>query len=483
MTKQQVSRWQEWQIRDFSEGLIDKVDDNLLPENAAKDCQNFISRTIGSLKKRPGQARLNPAAALGGPIQGLYAYYYGTPISTRRLIAAANGVVAWWNPATSAWVNLQTGQSVTQPFMFETCVNYMVCFNGVDQPWKWSGSVVSNLLNAPVDGRFPVLYKEKLFVVRIAEPSTLRWSDTFQPESWPAVNYQPVKSGDGDEITCLRKYMGDLVIFKRRSIHVLRGSSLDDFRLEEMDGRLGCAGPFAAAALGPHLYFVADEGICVFNGMRAVNISAERIPKLWATVNKEYLHKAAVGVWDGLVWFALPEGGSTYNNLILIYAPPAGGAAGGKLWPWRGIDASYFQPFSDGTQDLFYAGDSNAGFVNRQDTGTDDFGSPITAFWEGKSFDQGSPEREKKAKRAFVEDSPETVNTVTLQVSLDYGAFGALTLKASDDMVREFRFASGTRWRYLTPKFIHNALGPCEVRGLLIPYKPRRKPKVREASA
>ena len=46
--------WQEFEIKDFSEGLIDKVDDDLLPENAA-DVQNFIGTKIGSLKKRAGQ--------------------------------------------------------------------------------------------------------------------------------------------------------------------------------------------------------------------------------------------------------------------------------------------------------------------------------------------------------------------------------------------------------------------------------------------
>lgn len=471
---------QEWQIRDFSEGLIDKVDDNLLPENVARDCQNFISRTIGSLRKRSGQARLNPNAPLGGPILGLYAYYYGTPIATRRLVAAADGVVAWWDADTEAWVNLKTGQSKTQPPFFETCVNYMVCFTGVDQPWKWNGSEVTDLENAPVDGRWPVLHKEKLFVVPVTEPSTIVWSESFAPEEWPAINYWDIKKGDGDEITCLRKHLGELIIFKRRSLHSLRGTSLDDFRLEELDSRLGCVGPRAAAALGPYLYFVSDEGLCVFNGMRAVNLTAERIPKLWSQINKAQLHKAAAAVWDGLVWFALPEGDADYNNLVIAYVPTADGGVGGKIWPYRGINASCFQSFDDGNRIRFYAGDAKAGFVNQQDTGTDDFGTAINAYWEGKSFDQGMPEREKQAKQAFVQDSPETINRVTLQLSLDYGDFQTMELKASDNMIREYRFPpNARRWRYMTPRLTHSQFGPCEVRGLLIPYKTRRKPKVR----
>jgi hypothetical protein len=468
---------QNWEIRDFSEGLIDKADDNLLPENAARDCQNFIGRYIGSLKKRGGQARLNPEAALGGPILGLYAYYYGTPIATRRLVAAANGVVAWWDFKDKKWTNLKTGLKTTNPFMFETCVNYMVCFNGLDKPWKWNGTTVSDLANAPADGQFPVLHKEKLFVVPVTDPSAIYWSESFQPEEWPEVNFWKVKEGDGDEITCLKKHLGELIIFKRRSIHSLRGTSLDDFRLEEMDSRLGCVGPLAAAALGPYLYFVSDEGLCVFNGMSATNISAGRIPKLWDRINKEKLNKAAVGVWDNIVWFALPEGESTYNNLVIAYIP---GSDGGKFWPWRGINASCFQPFDDGAKVVLYAGDSNAGYINQQDIGTDDFGDPIHAYWEGRAFDQGLPEYEKKAKHIYVQDSPETINAVMLQISLDYGNFNTLNLKTNDGMIRDFLLPHGfNKWRYLTPRLSHDQIGPCEVRGLLVPYKTGHKPKVR----
>ena len=464
----------EFIIKDFSEGLIDKIDDNLLPENAAKDVQNWIGRYVGSLTKRNGQVRLN-STPLGGPISGLYPYYVG---STRRIIVSANGVVAYWTG--SAFVDLKTALNTTAPYFFETCINYMVAFNGVDAPWKWDGTTVSALANAPTDGQFPVLHKEKLFVVPKSTPSTLKWSDSFAPETWQGVNYWDVKKGDGDSITNLKKFLGELVIFKRRSIHSLRGTSLDDFRLDENVTQIGCVGPNAATLSTLYVYFVSDEGLMAYNGLKVINISQDRIPKLWANINKQYIDKAAVGIWGKFIWFALPEGSSTYNNMVILYDPPADGAAGGKFWSLRGINASCFMRYSDGTQELFYAGDSNAGYVNQQDVGSDDFGSVINAYWVGKVFDMGSPERDKRAKRVFVKDSPTTTNVVDLQISMDYGAFSSLNLRGTDRYVREFRFSSAnTRWRYLAPKLIHNALGPCEVRGILMPYKARTRPKVR----
>lgn len=454
--------WQEWETTDFSEGLIDKVDDNLLPENAAADVQNFISTKIGSLKERPGQARLN-GVDLGGPVRGLHAYYYG---SQRRLMAAANGKVAYWDPVTEGFVDIKTVLNASAQTDFATLVNYLVAFNGVDAPWKWDGTTVSALANAPADGQFALLHKEKLFTVPASESSTLKWSDSFQPESWPGVNYWDVKKGDGDDIICLRKHLDTLVIFKRYSLHTLSGTNLDDFRLEEMDERIGCVGKFAAAVDGPYLYFVSDEGLCMYNGMQVKNLSEQRIPNLWKSINKEYIHKAVVVVWDGLIWFALPEGASTYNNLVIVYNP-----AGGKFWSWRSIEAACFQVYYDGVQRKLYSGDAALGFVNQQDTGTDDFGNPIGAYWEGKAVAAGVADRKNMFGWAVIQDSP-GANDINLQVSLDYGNFVSLQDGGGDALVRRYDFFDSYEGRYLKPKLIHSALGGCEVRGLKVYFKP-----------
>jgi len=457
--------WQEWKIKDFSEGLIDRVDDDLLPENATRDCQNVIARKIGLLQKRPGQTRLN-SSALGGSIQGMHAYYTGT---NRYLVAAAGGAVSYWNG--SSFDSIKTGLNTTAQFCFETCVNYMVAFNGVDAPWKWDGATVSALANAPTDGQFALLHKEKLFTVPKSDPSTLYWSDSFQPESWPAVNYWDVRKGDGDVITCITSHLDELVVFKRRSLHVLRGTSLDDFRLDTADITLGCVGPFAAAAFGPYLYFVSDEGVCVWNGARAVNLSREKIPGFWSRVNQQYIRKAAVGVWDGLVWFALPIDGAAYNNAVLIYYPPEGEALGGKFWPWFGINASCFLKYDDGTQLAFLSGDASAGYVNRQYAGTDDFGSPINAYWIGKSFDVTEAERKCRFGWAVIQDSPGAAD-VDIQFSIDYGPFVSLVPAEYDSLVRRYNFFDVYTGRYLRPKIVHNALGGCEVRGVKVYFLP-----------
>ena len=467
-----------WTIKNFSGGLISMLGDTLIPDNASPDCQNVISRIVGTLLKRPGQARLT-STALGGAIRGLHAYYYGaTP--TRRIVAAANGVVSHWNG--TEWTSLKTGLNTAADVLFEDCVNYMVSFNGVDAPWKWDGTTVSALANAPAKGRFCVLHKEKLFTVDADTPSTLVWSDSFAPETWTAKNYWDVKKGDGDEITNLTKFIGEQVIFKRRSIHSLRGTSLDDFRLDEMETRVGCVGKRAAVADGMRVYFVADDGFYEFNGMKATNLSKASVPKFWDTVNKQYIHKAAVKAWGGLIWVALPTGASTYNNAVLIYDPPnAITGKPGSFWPWTGINASCFIDYNSGTDVKLYAGDANAGYVNQQDTGTDDFGEATDAYWIGKTYDGGDAGYRKKTKKVLLEDSPDTTNVMTLSLSLDYGTFKHPPYYGKEGYMREFRLdIEENRWRYLQYKIAHKKTGACEIRGVTIPIKQYPGMKVRD---
>jgi len=245
-----------------------------------------------------------------------------------------------------------------------------------------------------------------------------------------------------------------------------------------LDSITGCEGPRAATTYKNSIYFVSDSGIQVFNGMRADNLSMEVFPRLWDNINKEHIHKAVVGVWDGLIWFALPEGESTENNLVLIYDPSQEGV--GSFWPWRGINITSVATFNDGEEVIFYTGDHDGNLI-KQYVGTEDFGDPIDAYWVGKSFDAERASYEKKARKIFVEDSPDTDNVVDLQVSVNGGDFNSLIYRTGDRLVREYNFTSGVQWRRLTPKVKHDEAGECEVRGILMPFRVKHRPRVKEA--
>lgn len=448
-------RYPHWIINRFEGGYIDGVEDNAIPEPASRNCRSVISRTLGSLESRPGQKALN-TAPLSAPVQGLYSYYYG---ANRRLMIAYAGHIGYWDFGTNAFVQIATGGNTSSTFLFETCVNYLVGMDGVGTPVKWDGTTFDMLANAPAKGKFPVLHKEKLFCVDSDDPSTIIWSNSFKPEEWPGVHYWDIKKGDGDVITALVKYLGELIIFKRRSTHSLKGTSLDDMSLQEMDSTVGCVGPRAVAQHGTYLYVVGEEGIYVFNGMKYNNLSSFFIPKLWNRVTREHLHKAAVTIWDEMVWVALPIDGSTTNNILLIYHLIDGGPQG-AWWPWDGMNISCFTIFGSATDLTLYTGHSSLGHILEQgvDKYDDDLTTthpflqkPVGAYWESKKFDFEAPAAEKKTKRAFVEVSQDTsaVNP-HLIISKDYQDYEELILERADTMIRQYRFVNRDRWRYMS---------------------------------
>jgi hypothetical protein len=238
-------------------------------------------------------------------------------------------------------------------------------------------------------------------------------------------------------------------------------------------------GPRAACVDGSKLYFISDEGLFSFNGMTAKNISEPVIPNLWANINKAYLGNAVAFPWKGKIWFSVPYGNSTVNNMVII-CKSSGDIE--TFWPMSGINASFLEVFNDGTSLKLYSADSLAGYVNQQEIGTTDFGEDIDAYWICKSFDVGVPDREKKAKKIFMEGIYGLTDQMSMEIALNYGSFVALTDSKFDGIMTEFAFPTELRvkWRYLAPKFCYSGKNGCEVRGLSLPYKPKAKPRVRQ---
>ena len=85
---EQQPRNGEVAIRDFTAGLVDIIDDNLIPDGAALKADNCISRTIGKLSKRRGYKADHPTP-LSEKDSGDVCYYNNA--GTRRVIVANNG--------------------------------------------------------------------------------------------------------------------------------------------------------------------------------------------------------------------------------------------------------------------------------------------------------------------------------------------------------------------------------------------------------
>lgn len=449
-------------IDDFRGGLCETA---LKSRNQSGDCRNVIARVMGLLEKRAGQERLN-ATALPGAVNGAHAYYQG---AERYLIAASKGQAYQYDTLTKTFTSIKAGISATNPVQFVTCANYLVAFDGTTVPWKFNGLQVTDLANAPT-GHLACLYREKLFTVTHDSPSELLWSDSFQPETWTPENFWMVGDGDGDKITAIRVYgaQNHLAVFKRRSVYALRGTNLDDFVLDGPLAEPGAVGPNAVVEHEGTLYYVADSGIYAYNGVTSINLTENRIPETWASLNKkpEVMAKAAAGQWNGLLWFSLPEDTAEYNTLVLVFDPQTG-----SFWPMSGIYASLFLGWDDGTGEVFLSGSSKDGYLVKQDTGLTDFGTAISAYWESPSFGAHDPARRKKLHRLTVVHEPEAGidELLAMAVSATKEAQSNLPLTPiedeSDPLRQRYDFEDGTYAHQFRVKLSHSsAIQPMQVR-------------------
>ncbi|MDD5501740.1 MAG: hypothetical protein PHH57_08730 [Candidatus Omnitrophica bacterium] len=457
----------KWAKQDFSGGMNNKLEDNLIAENQCVDVQNFICTHIGRIEKRYGQAKV-VSTALGGSIQGMHGFYYGaTP--TRKLIVASNGSV-YYLDGTSWSAAIKTSLNASAMVNFVTFNDYLIAMNGVDAPWKYNGTAVSALSNAPATGKCPVIHKEKLFCM--SDDETIKWSNSYLPETWTGTDVWQFDVGDGDKLTSIWSTRRALLACKQRKIFSLYGSSVLDFRAETTEPNHGVAGLRAGVVREPYFYYIDADGIMEFDGMGSINMTMNSIPDTWESVNKAYLANAVAGYnyYFNHLWFHVPESTSTTNNMVLVldmnYSDPANGVF--SWWIFRGITATCMLEYDTGSAMKVYVG-SPTGYVYEQNTTYSDAGTAITAYYLDRAFDDGDPVRQKRIRQLYAVDA-NGLNDATFQYRKDYGSYVSPTAQTDISDVRRFRV--GTTCRYFQPKFTHSTdAQSCTISGYKIKYQ------------
>ena len=472
MIEYKAWRDKPWNKIDFSGGMNNKLEDNLIAENQCVEVQNFICTTIGRIEKRYGQAKV-VSTALGGAIQGLHGFYYGTT-PTRKLLTVANGSAYYLDGA--AWsAAIKTGLSASAMVDFVTFNDTAIAMDGVDAPWKYDGTTVSALANAPAAGRCPAIFKEKLFC--IADDETINWSNSFLPETWTGTDVWKFDVGDGDKLTSIWSTRRCLYACKQRKIFSLIGTSIEDFRSETSEPNHGVVGLRAGVVHEPYLYFIDADGIFQFDGMNSINMTANTIPDTWESVNKAYLANcvARYNYLLNQLWFHVPEGAATTNNMTLVldlnYSNPESGEY--SWWIFRGITANSMIEYDTGSGLKVYTG-TTTGFVIEQNSSTyADYGTAITSYIVDRNFDDGDPVREKKIRKVFAVDA-NGLNDATFQYRTNYGAYASPTAQTDVNDVRKYNLAN-VKCRYFQPKFTHSTLNAsCTLSGWKVMFDPGR---------
>lgn len=294
---------------------------------------------------------------------------------------------------------LANGFTSGSQFYFTTLMSKLIVTNKLDPPWKWDGEdEVEELGGSPPRGQYTAAHKNYLFMAHTNEnPSRLYWSDLLTLETWGVLSYIDISPNDGDWITGVLPFSDYLIITKQRSVWVLVGDGPSSFEVRRIHDGIGCIAPRSLVKMEGVFSFVGTEGV-YFSDLNVPVVITERLKETWDGLNKRRLNQAASAYYDHKLRIDLPDGGSTKNNIRIIYDNIRK-----ALYLQEFLaHASCYATFIEAGQEVLLYGHSTEGQVSRADTGTTDAGAPITMDWGTKWFNFGSSAVEKKVRRLYL---------------------------------------------------------------------------------
>lgn len=289
----------------------------------------------------------------------------------------------------------------------------------------------------------------------VAQKDRVYFSHPLKLDYFPENSYWDVVTDHNDWISAIYGGIrGSVVIAKEGSVFVLRGTTFDDSYLVPISANIGCP---SAKTLCP----AEDiEGV-VFQGSdghvyalqpdsgRLTCLSEEIAPTLAAAKAAGGLNWANAWVWDHKYWLrtSYPTG---IPELVLVY-------------DFRTRTWEYHDSYPRGFCAFTYYGNQLIGTVDRSlmvlETGTDDWGTPITATYRTGRIAPAGPTVQHLYHALYLQVKGTGTMTVTLTVD---ATVRTRTITLTPDF-KEWRLeinapgkwldvaVSGTAWEALSP--------------------------------
>lgn len=432
---------------DYSGGLNTTESAENIGLDEATLLRNWDITEAGKLVQRPGLTQVGDTIA-SSAICGLHSYRRTTGGKDLLLMEKTN--LRYLNSTT--WTTLDSGFTTSLPTWFETCpINDKVYIsNGTDALHSWDrasttlNDCLTSLATSVPRGKVLRWHKNHMFTLNAVNISgtvyrkQLYWSNMGNPDVWTTATDFFNVPGEGNCVTMAD--MGDsLVIFNEHSIQFLSGWGSASWiitasasNVANLDEQVGCIAPRGVTKVGNEVWFIDDEGFIRriyqtdFDAYRR-DIISTKLNDTLAGINKAQLEKAVAFTWNDKVYFAVPNGASTVNSIVLVFDILASRRKGGaEAWTtYTGWTPAIITDHIPASTIEMYIGDASAGKVY-QHTGKDDAGTHIDCRWDGKNYDYGTPNW-KRFKWGDTEAPNMGDTDVEIWASMDSAPFSKLT--------------------------------------------------------
>jgi hypothetical protein len=318
-------------VRDWTGGLNYRANQFTLQDNESPDLLNVDVDPRGGFRIRGGVEPWGPDTP-GAAIHSLGQFHR---LGATSQIFAGYGLNVKYSTG-GAWSTIVTTQTVTTPFDYGQFNDTLYIQNGTDKPIKWTGSTATRLdqtyaddFDVPGSAKMPIakhiaVYHRHMFVANTYEsgtryPHRIRWSHPNAPESWRSEDWVDVDPGvNGDEIVALVPTGDHLLVFKRKSVHIVMGFAWDSWQFDEVSHELGAVGPNAVVSTPWGVYFWSwPVGLCHYDGRSARPIG-ERLRPLVdeRLMDDNDLQQVTLGYINDRVWCSIPMNGTPDETFV-----------------------------------------------------------------------------------------------------------------------------------------------------------------------
>lgn len=327
------------ELSDFSKGYFPNKDFDDVPDGGSYDCRHVIwERT--ALRKMYGMDLVNSSQA--ATTRGNGVFYMDVNGIQKRVAVFGNkfyeDVSGTWTDRTGA-ITITDGASNHVQFINHqlNANKYIIGVNGVDAPFKWTGSG-----NAAVLGGSPPIFTS---VAKFHETifgslnELVYFSDTGDPETWDTTKW--VINFDKN-INRVIDNGQKLAVMMEDHIGSISGYDYLDFSREESEVKnVGCVGRLAAthAIFGQNdtdvIATLSKDGLWLIDqAFGATKIFGDQYI---TDFNQSSLSKSVLAYSrvDQFLFVAMPYGGSIENDYLIIVDMRTG-----AFWPCPSIHSS-----------------------------------------------------------------------------------------------------------------------------------------------
>ena len=245
--------------------------------------------------------------------------------------------------------------------------------------YKWDETTFAAATGPGENMKYILQWMNRIILYGGATNASLIWVSAVDgPETWTTAGGAwtgHIGKGDGDIAMGLTSLPGMVLLFKRRSLYYLSGTTKDDYFLDKIANAPGTVSARTIQIVDGYVYWLADDGVWRYRD-RPEHISDAIKPTI-DTIQASQLTNACAGAGKHKYHLYVSTTGSA-NNRRLTFDTQTG--------RWTQHDSpqhpsvTFVYPVSSADTLCFGTQDST-GFCYKEVTGTTHDGTAIDAYW------------------------------------------------------------------------------------------------------